>query len=98
MLRRHVSGPSAASFGQRFLERDVITSAGMYGRTAGPNICELREPLADKTTGKKPPMRNPAKESRWHSGGGGLCGGLFGVVSLVAFGVWGVRQNRRMRA
>ena len=32
----------------------------------------VAEPQADKTTGKKPPMRNLTRDNRWHSGGGGL--------------------------
>jgi CubicO group peptidase (beta-lactamase class C family) len=34
----------------------------------------VAEPLVDKTTGKKPPMRNPGRKTRWQSGGGGLVG------------------------
>jgi CubicO group peptidase (beta-lactamase class C family) len=41
---------------------------------AGDKAARIAEPLVDKATGKKPPMRNPAREPRWHSGGGGLCG------------------------
>jgi CubicO group peptidase (beta-lactamase class C family) len=41
---------------------------------AGDRAARIAEPLVDKATGKKPPMRNPAREPRWHSGGGGLCG------------------------
>jgi CubicO group peptidase (beta-lactamase class C family) len=40
----------------------------------GDKAARIAEPLVDKATGKKPPMRNPAREPRWHSGGGGLCG------------------------
>ena len=40
----------------------------------GDKAARVAEPLVDKATGKKPPMRNPAKAGRWHSGGGGLCG------------------------
>src|SRR5665213_2924489 len=32
----------------------------------------VAEPLIDKATGKKPPMRNLTRENTWHSGGGGL--------------------------
>jgi CubicO group peptidase (beta-lactamase class C family) len=32
----------------------------------------LAEPLVDKATGAKPPMRNVTSETRWQSGGGGL--------------------------
>ena len=41
---------------------------------AGDKAARIAEPLVDKATGKKPPMRNPAREPRWHSGGGGLAG------------------------
>jgi len=41
---------------------------------AGDKAARIAEPLVDRATGKKPPMRNPAREPRWHSGGGGLCG------------------------
>ncbi len=40
----------------------------------GDKAARIAEPLVDKATGKKPPMRNPARDSRWHSGGGGLAG------------------------
>jgi CubicO group peptidase (beta-lactamase class C family) len=40
----------------------------------GDKAARVAEPPVDKATGKKPPMRNLAKESRWHSGGGGLAG------------------------
>src|SRR5215469_12435166 len=32
----------------------------------------VAEPLVDKATGAKPPMRNVTSETRWQSGGGGL--------------------------
>jgi CubicO group peptidase (beta-lactamase class C family) len=32
----------------------------------------VAEPLVDKATGKKPPMRNVTRDNRWQSGGGGL--------------------------
>ena len=40
----------------------------------GDKATRVAEPLADKTTGKKPPMRNLARDVRWQSGGGGLAG------------------------
>jgi CubicO group peptidase (beta-lactamase class C family) len=40
----------------------------------GAKAGRVAEPLVDKATGQKPPMRNLAKETRWQSGGGGLCG------------------------
>ena len=40
----------------------------------GDKAARVAEPPVDKATGKKPPMRNLARETRWHSGGGGLAG------------------------
>ncbi|HZK90192.1 MAG TPA: serine hydrolase domain-containing protein [Stellaceae bacterium] len=39
---------------------------------AGDKAARVAEPLIDKATGKKPPMRNLTRENTWHSGGGGL--------------------------
>src|SRR5262249_60113208 len=38
----------------------------------GDRAARVAEPLVDKATGKKPPMRNVTRENRWQSGGGGL--------------------------
>ena len=48
----------------------VDTAFAATGDKAG----RVAEPLVDKATGKKPPMRNLAREAAWHSGGGGLAG------------------------
>ena len=40
----------------------------------GDKATRVAEPLVDKTTGQKPPMRNLTRDVRWHSGGGGLAG------------------------
>ncbi len=48
----------------------IDTAFAAIGDKAG----RVAEPPVDKATGKKPPIRNLAKESRWHSGGGGLAG------------------------
>jgi CubicO group peptidase (beta-lactamase class C family) len=41
---------------------------------AGDKAARVAEPLPDKATGQKPPMRNLTRDVRWHSGGGGLAG------------------------
>jgi CubicO group peptidase (beta-lactamase class C family) len=67
------SGQSLAAF----IAERVTGPLGMVDTgfaAAGDKAARIAEPLVDKTTGKKPPMRNPAREPRWHSGGGGLCG------------------------
>ena len=76
VLGRVVETVSGKSLAQFFAERitgplgmaDTAFSAG------GDKAARLAEPLADKTTGKKPPMRNLTRDNRWHSGGGGLAG------------------------
>ncbi len=40
----------------------------------GDKAARVAEPPVDKATGKKPPMRDLGRETRWHSGGGGLAG------------------------
>ena len=40
----------------------------------GDKATRVAEPLVDKATGQKPPMRNLTRDVRWHSGGGGLAG------------------------
>jgi CubicO group peptidase (beta-lactamase class C family) len=46
----------------------VDTAFSATGDRAG----RVAEPLVDKATGKKPPMRNVTRDNRWQSGGGGL--------------------------
>jgi CubicO group peptidase (beta-lactamase class C family) len=67
------SGKSLAAF---FAER-ITGPLGMIDTAfaaTGDKAARVAEPLADKTTGQKPPMRNLARDVRWHSGGGGLAG------------------------
>jgi CubicO group peptidase (beta-lactamase class C family) len=67
------SGKSLAGF----IAERVTLPLGMADTgfaATGDKAARVAEPLVDKATGKKPPMRNPAKEGRWHSGGGGLVG------------------------
>jgi CubicO group peptidase (beta-lactamase class C family) len=67
------SGQSLAAF----IAERITGPLGMVDTAfaaAGDKAARIAEPLVDKATGKKPPMRNPAREPRWHSGGGGLCG------------------------
>jgi CubicO group peptidase (beta-lactamase class C family) len=67
------SGQSLAGF----IAERITAPLGMAdtGFSApGAKAARVAEPLVDKATGKKPPMRNPAKAGRWQSGGGGLCG------------------------
>jgi CubicO group peptidase (beta-lactamase class C family) len=68
-----VSGQSLAAFvGER-----ITGPLGMVDTAfaaTGDKAARVAEPLADKATGKKPPMRNLTRENRWHSGGGGLAG------------------------
>jgi CubicO group peptidase (beta-lactamase class C family) len=76
VLGRVVEVVSGKSLAQFFAERItgplgmVATAFSAPGGKAG----RIAEPLADTATGKKPPMRNVARDNRWHSGGGGLCG------------------------
>jgi CubicO group peptidase (beta-lactamase class C family) len=68
-----VSGKSLAAF---FAER-ITGPLGMIDTAfaaTGDKAARVAEPLADKATGQKPPMRNLARDVRWHSGGGGLAG------------------------
>ena len=46
----------------------VDTAFSATGNRAG----RVAEPLVDRATGKKPPMRNVTRDNRWQSGGGGL--------------------------
>jgi len=49
----------------------------------GDKAARVAEPLVDKATGKKPPMRNLTRDNRWHSGGGGMAGS---AADYVRFG------------
>ena len=75
VLGRVVEVVSGKSLGAVFAER-ITGPLGMAdtGFTAlGDKAARVAEPLVDKATGKKPAMRNVTRESRWQSGGGGLC-------------------------
>jgi CubicO group peptidase (beta-lactamase class C family) len=66
-----VSGKSLAEF---FAER-ITKPLGMVDTAfsaTGDKAARVAEPLVDKATGKKPPMRNLSRDNRWQSGGGGL--------------------------
>ncbi|HEV2187648.1 MAG TPA: serine hydrolase domain-containing protein, partial [Stellaceae bacterium] len=76
VLGRVVEVVSGQSLGGFIAER-ITGPLGMIDTAfaaTGEKAKRVAEPLADKTTGKKPPMRDPAKEPRWQSGGGGLAG------------------------
>ena len=76
VLGRVVEVASGKSLASAIAER-ITGPLGMADTgfaATGDKAGRIAEPLNDKTTGQKPPMRNPAKEPRWHSGGGGLCG------------------------
>jgi CubicO group peptidase (beta-lactamase class C family) len=67
------SGQSLAAF----IAERITGPLGMIDTAfaaTGDKAARVAEPPVDKATGKKPPMRNLARESRWHSGGGGLAG------------------------
>jgi CubicO group peptidase (beta-lactamase class C family) len=65
-----VSGQSLAEF---FVDR-ITGPLGMVDTgfaALGERAARVAEPQTDVTTGKRPPMRNVARENRWYSGGGG---------------------------
>jgi CubicO group peptidase (beta-lactamase class C family) len=76
VLGRVVELVSGQSLGAFITER--ITGPLGMADTAfsapGAKAARVAEPLIDKASGKKPPMRNVTRENRWHSGGGGLAG------------------------
>jgi CubicO group peptidase (beta-lactamase class C family) len=68
-----VSGQSLAAF----IAERITDPLGMEDTAfsvPGDKAARVAEPLIDKATGKKPPMRNVTRDNRWHSGGGGLAG------------------------
>jgi CubicO group peptidase (beta-lactamase class C family) len=66
-----VSGKNlAAVLGERIIGPLGMADTGFSA--IGDKAARVAEPLVDKATGKKPPMRNVTRENRWHSGGGGL--------------------------
>src|SRR5712671_2266278 len=65
-----VSGQTLAQF---FSER-ICGPLGMADTgfaATGERAARLAEPQNDPATGKRPPMREVTRDSRWHSGGGG---------------------------
>jgi len=76
VLGRVVEVVSGKSLAQFLVER-ITGPLGMADTAfsaVGDKAARVAEPLIDKTTGKKPPMRNLTRDNRWHSGGGGLAG------------------------
>jgi CubicO group peptidase (beta-lactamase class C family) len=74
VLGRVVEVVAGKSLGEVLAER-IIGPLGMVDTgfsATGDKAARVAEPLVDKTTGKKPPMRNITRENRWQSGGGGL--------------------------
>jgi CubicO group peptidase (beta-lactamase class C family) len=76
VLGRVVEITSGKGLGDFIAER-ITGPLGMADTAfaaTGSKAARVAEPLIDKATGKKPPMRDPARETRWQSGGGGLVG------------------------
>ena len=66
-----VAGKSlAATLAERIIEPLGMVDTAFAA--LGDKAARVAEPLVDKATGKKPPMRNLGREQRWQSGGGGL--------------------------
>jgi CubicO group peptidase (beta-lactamase class C family) len=65
-----VSGQSLAEF---FAERicGPLGLADTAFAASGERAARLAEPQTDPATGKRPPMRDVARDQRWYSGGGG---------------------------
>jgi CubicO group peptidase (beta-lactamase class C family) len=74
VLGRVVEVVEGKSLGEVLGQR-VIGPLGMVDTAfsvAGDRAGRVAEPLVDRATGKKPPMRNVTRHNRWQSGGGGL--------------------------
>lgn len=74
VLGRVVEVVAGKSLGEVLAER-IIGPLGMVDTgfsATGDRASRVAEPLVDKATGKKPPMRNIARDNKWQSGGGGL--------------------------
>ena len=76
VLGRVVEITSGKGLGD-FIAKRITGPLGMADTAfaaTGDKAARVAEPLIDKATGKKPPMRDPARATRWQSGGGGLVG------------------------
>jgi len=74
VLGRVVEVVASKSLAEVLAER-IIRPLGMVDTgfsATGDKAARVAEPLVDKATGKRPPMRNVTRENRWQSGGGGL--------------------------
>jgi CubicO group peptidase (beta-lactamase class C family) len=79
VLGRVLEVVTGKSLGDVLTER-IIRPLGMVDTgfsATGDKAARVAEPLVDKATGKKPPMRNVTRENRWQSGGGGLTSTAF---------------------
>jgi CubicO group peptidase (beta-lactamase class C family) len=73
VLGRVVEVVSGQTLAQFFAER-ICSPLGMADTgfaATGERTARLAEPQTDPATGKRPPMREVTRDSRWHSGGGG---------------------------
>jgi CubicO group peptidase (beta-lactamase class C family) len=68
-----VSGKGLAAFIAERITGPLGMTDTAFSAT-GDRAARVAEPLIDKATGQKPPMRNFSRDMRWHSGGGGLAG------------------------
>ncbi len=74
VLGRVVEVVAGKSLGEVLAER-ITGPLGMVDTgfsATGDKAARVAEPLVDKATGKKPPMRNVTRGNLWQSGGGGL--------------------------
>jgi CubicO group peptidase (beta-lactamase class C family) len=73
VLGRVVEVVSGQTLGEFFAGR-ICGPLGMADTgfaATGERTARLAEPQTDPATGKRPPMREVTRDSRWHSGGGG---------------------------
>jgi len=73
VLGRVVEVVSGQTLGEFFAGR-ICGPLGMADTgfaVTGERTARLAEPQTDPATGKRPPMREVTRDSRWHSGGGG---------------------------
>jgi CubicO group peptidase (beta-lactamase class C family) len=74
VLGRVVEVVEGKSLGEVLVQR-IIGPLGMIDTAfsaTGDRAGRVAEPLIDRATGKKPPMRNVRRDNRWQSGGGGI--------------------------